>query len=243
MRKKPLTVDEDRFVSLLSPNPSVVGEHGTEAIEKNPQGNQDEESAGDETQEEEEKKRGRRGKSGPAVPYEAAQLPTATSQEQYLNEMYDARLSRERKTLEDAYEANVAALDQSALSIPGRYQAAANQTAGQAAVQRAAFQEQAAAGGLNSGARGQASLAMNNALLGSLSGIRQAQTAAMDEIESQRNALRREYQQKIAEAVAANETDRAEALYAEAKRVDESIVATAIRQADENYKEWKSRYG
>ena len=65
----------------------------------------------------------------------------------------------------------------------------------------------------------------------------------MDEIESQRNALRREYQQKIAEAVAANETDRAEALYAEAKRVDESIVATAIRQADENYKEWKSRYG
>jgi len=43
--------------------------------------------------------------------------------------------------------------------------------------------------------------------------------------------------------VAANEADRAEALFNEAKRVDESLVATAVNQANENYKAWKARYG
>lgn len=223
------------------PNPSVVGERGTAAIEQNPQG------LTEAAEEEEEKKKkkggGSRKSAAPTVAYTAAQLPTATRQDQYLNEMYDAKLERERKALEDAYNANVTAIQQSAAGIPQSYQTAANQTAGQAAVQRAAFQEQAAASGLNSGAVGQAALAQSNMLLSRLSSIRQAEAEAMKEIEAQRAALSREYQKQVAEAVAANETERAKALFEEAKRVDESIVATAVNQANENYKEWKSIYG
>lgn len=223
----------------FSNQPSVVGERGTAAIESNP--------VGPAPEEEEEEKRRRRGgsSSGGAAPvyYEAARLPTATRQEQYINEMYETKLARERAALEAAYDANVTDLNKTAAAIPGKYQTAANQTVGQAAVQRAAFHEQAAASGLNSGARGQAALAQNNALLGSLGGIRQAEAEALSEVEAQRSALRRQYQQQIAEAVAANEAERAAALYSEARRVDESIVATAVNQANENYKAWKARYG
>ena len=218
---------------------SVLGETATAAIEKNPQGLTVE-------PEEEEKKKKKAGGSRTAsvsVPYEAATLPTATFQEQYINDLYEAKLSRERESLERAYDENVTALEQSAAGIPGQYQTARNQAAGEAAVQKAAFHEQAAASGLNSGAHGQAVLAQNNALLSRLSAIRQAEREALDEIEAQRSALYRQYQQQIAEAVSANEADRAAALYNEAKRVDESIVATAVNQANENYKAWKSMYG
>lgn len=217
---------------------SVLGENGTAAIEQNPQGQT-------EAQEEEEKKRSGRGYRSKSTKkgYTAADLPTATFQEDYINGLYEAKLSKERLTLENAYDANVTALEQSAAKIPGQYQAERNQTAGDAAVQKAAFHEQAAASGLNSGARGQAALAQNNALLGKLTAIRQAEREALDEIAAQRTALQQQYQRQIAEAVAANEIQRAEALYNEAKRVDESIVDTAVKQANENYKAWKSIYG
>jgi len=201
------------------------------------------EDTGEEEEETKKRRGGRSSGGGRQVHYEAAQLPSATRQDQYINDLYEAKLSRQRSALEAAYDANVTALNKSAEAIPGRYQAAANQTVGQAAVQRASFHEQAAASGLNSGARGQAALAQNNALLGSLAGIRQAEAEALSQVEEQRSALRRQYQQQIAEAVAANEADRAEALFNEAKRVDESLVATAVNQANENYKAWKARYG
>ena len=110
-------------------------------------------------------------------------------------------------------------------------------------MQKAAFHEQAAAGGLNTGARGQAALAQNNALLGRLSAIRQEERALLNEMEAQRMALQREYQQQIAKAVSSNEAERATALYNEAKRLDEAMVETAVYQANENYKAWESLYG
>lgn len=225
-----------RKKNLYSSQPSVVGERGTAAIERNPR-----------TPEEEEKKKKKRGGGGGGggspVYYEAARLPGAKAQDEYINAMYDANLRRQREALETAYESNVGALNATAGDVPGRYRQAVNQTVGQAAMQKAAFQEQAAATGLNSGARGQAELARNNALLGSVADIRRDQTRAETELENQRNALYRQYQQDIAQAIADNEVRRAEALYQEARRVDESLMATAVNQAAENYKAWKARYG
>lgn len=196
--------------------------------------------------EEEEKNTGGyyRGSSAPAKPaYTAATLPTATSQEAYINAMYDANAAKQKAALEEQYMANVGALDQQAAKIPGQYDAAANQAAAQAAINRANFNEQAAATGLNAGATGQAALAQNNALLGEISAIRKNQADALGDVEAQRASLMQQYQAAIKAAIANNEADRAAALYNEAKRVDESLVSTAVNQATENYRAWQAMYG
>lgn len=187
----------------------------------------------------------RGGYSAPAQAnptYTAAQLPAATSQADYINAMYDANEQRRRAALEAEYTANVGALDRQSAGIPAQYQNAANAAGAQAAINQAAFNERAAASGLNTGAAGQAALAQNNALLAQMSSIRQKQAEALNDVESQRVSLQTQYQKAIADAIAANEADRAAALYNEAKRVDESLVNTAVNQAAENYRAWQAMY-
>ena len=184
------------------------------------------------------------GGSGEAKPtYTAATLPSATSQADYINALYAANEQKRRAALEAQYTANIGSLDRQAATIPGQYDAAANQAAAQAAVNRANFNEMAAANGLNTGAAGQAALAQNNALLGAVSEIRKNQANALNDVEAQRVSLQQQYQKAIAEAIANNEADRAAALYSEAKRVDESLVSTAVNQATENYRAWQAMYG
>lgn len=215
---------------------SVAGERGTAAIEAKPQVDVTPSGGGGGGS-------GYRSGGGYSAPgYTAATLPSATSQEAYINAMYDASLQRKKAALEEEYAANVGALDRQAATIPGQYQAAVDQAAAQAAINRAAFNERAAAAGLSTGAAGQAALANQNALMGSVSDIRRAQSDAMNDVEKQRMDLQTAYQKAIAEAVANNEADRAAALYNEAVRVDESIVATAANQAAENYRAWMAAY-
>ena len=175
--------------------------------------------------------------------YNPAALPAATSQAAYINAMHNANEQRQRAALQAQYAANVGALDQQAAKIPGQYDAAANQAAAQAAVNRANFNEMAAANGLNTGAAGQAALAQNNALLGAVSEIRKNQAIALSDVEAQRVSLQQQYQAAIKEAIANNEAQRAAALYDEARRVDESLVSTAVNQATENYRAWQAMYG
>lgn len=175
--------------------------------------------------------------------YTASTLPSAISQEDYINALYDANERKQRAALEQEYIANTGALDRQAAGIPAQYQNAANAAGAQAAINQAAFNERAAASGLNTGAAGQAALAQNNALLGNISGIRQAQSQALNDMEKQRSALQKQYQSAIAAAVAANEAERAAALYSEARRLDESLVTTAVNQAAENYRAWQAMYG
>lgn len=186
---------------------------------------------------------GSRSSSTTKNAYKAAVLPSATSQESYINAMYDANEAKKKAALEAQYAANVGALDQQAAKIPAQYDSAANQAAAQAAINRANFNEMAAASGLNTGAAGQAALAQNNALLGAVSEIRKNQANALNDVEAQRVSLQQQYQAAIKEAIANNEADRAAALYNEAKRVDESLVSTAVNQATENYRAWQAMYG
>ena len=183
------------------------------------------------------------GSSAAKPAYIAATLPSATSQADYIKALYDANEQKRRAALEAQYTANLGALDQQAAKIPGQYDAAANQAAAQAAVNRANFNEMAAANGLNTGAAGQAALAQNNALLGAVSEIRKNQANALNDVEAQRVSLQQQYQKAIADAIASNDADRAAALYNEAKRVDESLVSTAVNQATENYRAWQAMYG
>lgn len=182
------------------------------------------------------------GGRGTAVKYKAAVLPSATSQADYINAMYDANEQRQKAALEAEYNANVSALDRQAQTIAPEYQQAANAAAAQAAMNQAAFNERAAAAGINTGAGSQAALAQNNALLGSISAVRRAESEALADVEAQRASLAQQYQKAIAEAIANNEANRAAALYSEAMRVDESLVATAANQASENYRAWQAQY-
>lgn len=179
---------------------------------------------------------------GGSAGYTAAVLPSATSQADYINAMYDANEQKRKAALEAAYDANVATLDRQAATIAPQYQQAANAAAAQSAVAQAAFNERAAAAGMNTGAGSQAALAQNNALVSGVSAIRQAESEALAEVEAKRADLATQYQKAIADAVANNEADRALALYNEAVRVDESMVSTAANQATENYRAWQAKY-
>jgi hypothetical protein len=156
--------------------------------------------------------------------------------------MYDANEQKRKAALETAYDANVATLDRQAATIAPQYQQAVNAAAAQSAVAQAAFNERAAAAGMNTGAGSQAALAQNNALVSGVSAIRQAESEALAEVEAKRADLATQYQKAIAEAVANNDAERAQALYAEAIRVDESLVTTAANQATENHRAWQAKY-
>ena len=123
--------------------------------------------------------------------------------------------------------------------IAPTYDAAANNAGAQAAIQRANFNESANASGLNTGAGSQAELSMRNAEAANISAIRKAQADAQADLDYQRSQLTLEYQNAIREAIAKNELQKAQALYDEAKRVDESLVSTAINQANLDWQIWK----
>ncbi len=147
---------------------------------------------------------------------------TATSQADYINELYDASLKAQQAALESAYNANLAAYDQQASKIPAVYQAAKNQTASSAEIAQQGLNERFAASGLNTGTQGQAALAMNTATQGSLSSLDAQRAQAVADIEAERAQTMAQYQNAVAEAIAKNEMQRAQALYEEAMRVDNS---------------------
>lgn len=180
------------------------------------------------------------GYAAPARPqYEAPTLLSATSQEEYIKSMYDANRKAQEEALRASYEKNLGALDYQQSKINPTYDAAANNAGAQAAIQRANFNEGAAAAGLNTGAGSQAELSMRNAEAANISAIRKAQADAQADLEQQRSQLAIEYQNAIRDAVAKNELNKAQALYEEAMRVDESLVSTAINQANLNWNVWK----
>ncbi len=177
--------------------------------------------------------------TAPKVQYEAPTLPSATSQADYIKAMYDASQKAQEEALRASYEKNTGALDYQQGKIAPTYDAAANNAGAQAAIQRANFNESANASGLNTGAGSQAELSMRNAEAANISAIRKAQADAQADLDYQRSQLTLEYQNAIREAIAKNELQKAQALYEEAKRVDESLVSTAINQANLNWQIWK----
>ena len=177
--------------------------------------------------------------TAPKAQYEAPTLPSATSQADYIKAMYDASQKAQEEALRASYEKNTGALDYQQGKIAPTYDAAANNAGAQAAIHRANFNESANASGLNTGAGSQAELSMRNAEAANISAIRKAQADAQADLDYQRSQLTLEYQNAIREAIAKNELQKAQALYEEAKRVDESLVSTAINQANLNWQIWK----
>ena len=152
---------------------------------------------------------------------------------EYIEEMNRAQQEAALAELRAAYEKNLAGMDRTQQSISPTYQAARNQAAGNAARQQQAFNEYAAAYGLNSGTAGQAQLAMSNALQGNLSGIDTAEANALSDLDLQRSQTEIDYNNAIAQAKAEGNYQLAQQLYTEKVRVDEALQAQ-IAQAAQN---------
>ena len=165
----------------------------------------------------------------------AQQLPSATSQEDYINSMYSAAQEKALAALKTAYDNNTATVDAQAAKIPGIYHASENAVAADNAQQAQNMNEYFAANGLNNGTAGQAQLAQNNVYQKNIGSLEQAKAQALNDVETQRTQISTNYQNAIAEAIANNNYEQAKALYDEAVRVDESIVSTALNQAQLNY--------
>ena len=149
--------------------------------------------------------------------------------------MYSAAQEKALAALKTAYDNNTATVDAQAAKIPGIYHASENAVAADNAQQRQNMNEYFAANGLNNGAAGQAQLSQNNVYQKNIGSLEEAKATALNDVETQRTQISTQYQNAIAEAIANNNYEQAKALYDEAVRVDESIVSTALNQAQLNY--------
>lgn len=136
--------------------------------------------------------------------------------------------------LRAAYETNLAGLDRTQASIAPQYASARNQAAAQAAIQQQAFNEYAAANGLNTGVGGQAQLAFGNALQNDLAGINTAEANSMADLELQRSQAEIDYNNAIAKARAEGNYQLVQQLYQEKVRVDEAYREMIVWQAEQD---------
>ncbi len=150
---------------------------------------------------------------------------TAEDHSDYINEIYAAAERQALSALEGAYHEQLAAYDSEAAALPGLYREAKNQSAASAAVTQQSMNERFTASGLNSGAQGQAALALGIASQGELAGLDAERASRLADIEAQRAQTKQQYQNAVAQAIAQNEIERANALYQEAVRVDNSFAA------------------
>lgn len=163
---------------------------------------------------------------------ENTRLYAGASQNDYINGVYDARLEAQKQALESAYnqkEAEYAAAEE---KIPAQYDAQRKALSAQNEIEKANFNEQAAASGLNVGAGSQARLSQSNAYQQGMTAIGKAQADAASNLQLERTKAKAAYQDAIQQAIKDNDAQRAQALYQEAQRIDDNLVSNALNQAN-----------
>lgn len=140
-----------------------------------------------------------------------------------IKKLYDSQLTSTKEKLTQVYDQNVSNLDAQKEEAAKQTQKNLTRTAVESQQAQKNYAEIQNAYGLSSGAMSQARLAQDNQLQADLTALRAAQQTADDNIERQRTLLAKEYTSAIAEAQAANDLARAEALYAEAKEKEDEL--------------------
>ena len=144
--------------------------------------------------------------------YSGTQFQQMAGLDAYIRQQNQAAVDKAKSSLTSAYNQNLLDADATRAKLAPMYTEARNQTAGSAALGAQNFNEYAAAG-LNSGAGGQAQLAMNNALLGQMGGLNQQEAAANQSLDFETQRIKRAYHDAIAEAEATGNWQLAQALY------------------------------
>ena len=175
-------------------------------------------------------------------PYEARELASYRAQEDAVNRLYEAKRRSQLAGLKSAYEQSLADYKNAREDIAPVFEAQRNATAAESERQRAAFNEYAAARGLNSGAGGQAELARGSVLAGNLNALNVEQARRETEIDRAIAALKAQYQSSVAQAAADSDYQRLADLLSEYRQQEASLVSTSANQADEDYRAWQSAY-
>ena len=143
-----------------------------------------------------------------------ADIKVPKTEEAYINDIYDRQKESTLRTLKSAYDSNVASIDTAKKALDTNSYEAKREVTGDAAITRQRLNEAFAANGLNTGAVGQANLALLNQKAENLSKINLAQQQAQQEYDAQKAALMQTYQAEVKSAIQQNDADRAKALYA-----------------------------
>lgn len=182
-----------------------------------------------------------------------ADIKVPKTEEAYINDIYDRQKESTLRTLKSAYDSNVASIDTAKKALDTNAYEAKREAAGDAAITRQRLNEAFAANGLNTGAVGQANLALLNQKAENLNKINLAQQQAQQEYDAQKAALMQTYQAEVKSAIQQNDADRAKALYAawkeqqaktyaeeQAKKLaEEQAKASAAKQPKAPYKRKK----
>ena len=154
-----------------------------------------------------------------------ADIKVPKTEEAYINDIYDRQKESTLRTLKSAYDSNVASIDTAKKALDTNSYEAKRETAGDAAITRQRLNEAFAANGLNTGAVGQANLALLNQKAANLNKIDLAKQQAQQEYDAQKAALMQTYQAEVKSAIQQNDAQRAQALYAAWKEQQAKIYA------------------
>ena len=160
-----------------------------------------------------------------------ADIKVPKTEEAYINDIYDRQKESTLRTLKSAYDSNVASIDTAKKALDTNSYEAKREAAGDAAITRQRLNEAFAANGLNTGAVGQANLALLNQKAANLNKINLAQQQAQQEYDAQKAALMQTYQAEVKSAIQQNDAQRAQALYAAWKEQQAQENALAAAQA------------
>ena len=159
-----------------------------------------------------------------------ADIKVPKTEEAYINDIYDRQKESTLRTLKSAYDSNVASIDTAKKALDTNSYEAKREAAGDAAITRQRLNEAFAANGLNTGAVGQANLALLNQKAANLNKIDLAKQQAQQEYDAQKAALMQAYQAEVKSAIQQNDAQRAQALYAAWKEQQAQAQALAVAQ-------------
>lgn len=154
-----------------------------------------------------------------------ADIKVPKTEEAYINDIYDRQKESTLRTLKSAYDSNVASIDTARKALDTNAYEAKREATGDAAITRQRLNEAFAANGLNTGAVGQANLALLNQKAANLNKIDLAKQQAQQEYDAQKAALMQTYQAEVKSAIQQNDAQRAQALYAAWKEQQAKIYA------------------
>lgn len=152
-----------------------------------------------------------------------AEQTTKPTNEELINQMYDASLAGQKAQLEQTKDQGMADLQAEQERLQKQTDANLNRTYVEAARDQRNYAEIQNAYGLSSGAMAQARLAQDNQLEADLTALRGAQANIDANIEREKTMLSQQYMAAIAQAQADNDLARAQALYDQA-REDEATL-------------------
>lgn len=160
-----------------------------------------------------------------------ADIKVPKTEEAYINDIYNRQKESTLRTLKSAYDNNLSSINTAQKALDTNAYEAKREAAGDAAVTRQRLNETFAANGLNTGAVGQANLALLNQKAANLNKIDLAKQQAQQEYDAQKAALMQTYQAEVKSAIQQNDAQKAQALYAAWKEQQAQANALAVAEA------------